>query len=38
MSKKKYDKIKCNECGREVKLKKHINKCECGSRYKILYY
>lgn len=28
-------KHKCGSCGREVELKKHINKCECGARIKV---
>lgn len=30
--------VKCKECGRDVKLIKHVNKCECGARYKVLNY
>lgn len=28
--------VKCPQCGREVKLIEHINKCECGARIKVL--
>lgn len=28
--------VKCSQCKREVKLIKHINKCECGARIKVL--
>jgi hypothetical protein len=31
-------KHKCVKCGREVELKKHITKCECGVRIKVLSY
>lgn len=28
--------IKCSRCGSDVKIVKHVNKCECGARIKIL--
>jgi len=34
----KYEKVKCGNCGTEVELKKHVNKCECGARIKVLRY
>lgn len=30
--------VNCGNCGKPVKLKKHINKCECGARIKVLRY
>lgn len=30
--------VKCGQCGKEVELKKHTNKCECGARIKVLKY
>jgi ribosomal protein S27AE len=36
--KKKYDKVECRQCGREVELKEHINKCKCGAITKLLKY
>jgi DNA-directed RNA polymerase subunit RPC12/RpoP len=29
-------KVKCGNCGKEVELIKHVNKCECGARIKVL--
>lgn len=34
----KYNKVNCGNCGAEVELKKHINKCKCGARIKVLEY
>lgn len=30
------EKAECGQCGSLVELKKHINKCECGARIKVL--
>ena len=32
----KYEKVNCSQCGNKVELKKHVNKCECGARIKVL--
>jgi len=31
-------KVKCSQCGKDVEIKKHINKCKCGARIKILNF
>jgi hypothetical protein len=28
--------VKCPDCNNDVELIKHINKCECGARLKVL--
>lgn len=38
MVKQEYKKVKCGQCGKEVELKTHINKCVCGARIKVLRY
>lgn len=30
--------VKCGKCSKPVKLIKHVNKCECGARIKVLEY
>lgn len=34
----KVETVKCGNCGKDVALKKHINRCECGARIKVLRY
>lgn len=29
-------KVKCGQCGEEVAIVKHVNKCKCGARIKVL--
>ncbi|MDY7043601.1 hypothetical protein RVS70_05220 [Virgibacillus sp. M23] len=33
----KYPVFKCPSCGNEVILKKHVNKCVCNARIKVLH-
>lgn len=38
MKNQNYEKIKCGQCGKDVVLVKHVNKCKCGARIKVLDY